>query len=183
MEPNQNDPWILPAIQGSKYERWVSVPSCFRARARQCINHYLQLTPRSGKSEGPSGWCLGNFITALSYFWCLIISGGVSHAIGNHSSLSLTVRLFTASRREKNKIKTHSEIANDDNWNKPQNIFFFFFSSQSIMKMREERVIWDVGCVGKPGPGGPGWLAGGGELQRDTFKRNAGRIKWREIFH
>lgn len=161
MEPNQNDPRILPAIQGSKYERWVSVPSCFRARARQCINHYLQLTPRSGKSEGPSGWCLGNFITALSYFWCLIISGGVSHAVGNHSSLSLTVRLFTASRREKNKIKTHSEIANDDNWNKPQNIFFFFFFLSVYNENERRKSHLRCGLCGKAWSWGP-WLAGWG---------------------
>lgn len=82
------------------------------------INHDLPLSPRSDNSKFPSGWCLGSFITGLSYFWCLI-SGGVSYTIGSHSSLSLTARLLTTSRREKNKIKTHSAEANNDNWKKP----------------------------------------------------------------
>lgn len=101
------------------------------------IIHDLPLSPRSDNSKLPSGWCLGSFITGLSYFWCLIISGGVSYTIGSHSNLSLAARLLTTSRREKNKIKTHSAEANDDNWKKP------------TLRMRKERVIWDVGCVWK----------------------------------
>ena len=60
------------------------------------INHYLLLLPRSDNSKFPSAWCLWSFITGLSYFWCLSISGGVSYTIGSHSSLPLTVRLLTA---------------------------------------------------------------------------------------
>lgn len=93
------------------------------------ISHDLPLSHRSDNSKFPSGWCLGSFITGLSYFWCLIISGGVSYTIGSHSSLSLTERLLTTSRREKNKIKTHSAEANDDNWKKP------------TLRMGKERII------------------------------------------
>lgn len=95
---------------------------------RGTINHDLPLSPRSDNSKFPSGWFgnFGSFITGLSYFWCLIISGGVSYTIG---SLSLTVRLLTTSRREKNIIKTHSAEANDDNWKKP------------TLRMGKERII------------------------------------------
>lgn len=80
--------------------------------------------------------------------------------------MSLTVRLLTASRREKNKIKTHSAKANDGSGKKP------------TLKMRKGRVIRDVGCVWESLVPGDltGWLEGG-ELQEDTYKSSTERIK------
>lgn len=66
---------------------------------KSITNHSLVLSSRSDNSKFPSGCFLGSFIMGFSYFWCLIISGGVSYAIGSHSSLCLTGRLLTAPRR------------------------------------------------------------------------------------
>lgn len=145
---------------------------CISLLIKKGITNYdLSLFPRTDNSKFPSGWCLGSFVTGLSYLWCLIISGGVSYTTGSHSSLPLTVRLLTASRREKNKIKTYSAKANDDNWKKP------------TLKTRKGRVIWDAGCLWESLISGDltGWLEGR-EMQEDTYKRNTGRIKWERFF-
>lgn len=167
-----------PSYTGIKIGKigW-SVFSRFRARVisllikKGTISHDLPLSPRSDNSKFPSGWCLGSFITGLSYFWCLIIFGGGSYTIGSHSSLFLIERLLTTSRREKNKIKTHSAEASDGNWKKPK------------LRMGKERVSWDVGCVWESLlPGSVTGWPGSGELQEYTSKTNTGIIKWERPF-